>query len=77
MDIRRGLFEKPSLCKTVLKYPIVCINFCGIYDYHQALKLPPDNLNYFYLKNNLYNVISLDVQVALNYSGLKLYRLPF
>lgn len=85
MDIQLGLFEKQSLCIMVLKYPIVYINFCVIYD-HQALKIPPCNLNSLYLKNNVYNAISLDVQLVLNYTGLwlhevkqevKLYSLPF
>lgn len=47
---------------------------------------PPCNLNSLYLKNNVYNAISLNVQLVLNYTGLwlheakqevKLYSLPF
>lgn len=38
MDIQLGLFEKQSLCIMVLKYPIVYINLCVIYD-HQAPSL--------------------------------------
>lgn len=85
MDIELGLFEKQSLRIVVLKYPIVYINFCVTYG-HQALKIPPCNLNSLYLKNNVYKAISLDVQLVRNYTGLwlhkvkqevKLYSLPF